>query len=62
MNRSRSLFLLLSFAVVLTLAGGRWFVVAAQQAQGEDSLYKYLSTFTEVLSLVSRAYVDETDV
>lgn len=62
MSRSRYAFLLLSFALVVSLAGGRWFVVAAQQAQGEDSLYKYLSTFTEVLNLVNRAYVDEADV
>lgn len=61
MTRSRTAFVLLSLALVASLAGGRWFVAAAQQ-EGEDSLYKYLSTFTEVLSLISRAYVDETDV
>ena len=61
-GRSRFVFFLLSLTLLVTLAGGRWFVAAAQQVQGEDSLYKYLSTFTEVLSLVSRAYVDETDV
>lgn len=61
-GRSRLVFFLLSLTLLVTVAGGRWFVAAAQQVQGEDSLYKYLSTFTEVLSLVSRAYVDETDV
>lgn len=61
-GRSRFVFFLLSLTLLASLAGGRWFVAAAQQVQGEDSLYKYLSTFTEVLSLVSRAYVDETDV
>ncbi|HEX6202340.1 MAG TPA: PDZ domain-containing protein, partial [Thermoanaerobaculia bacterium] len=61
-GRSRFVFFLLSLALVAGLAGGRWFVAAAQQVQGEDSLYKHLSTFTEVLSLISRAYVDETDV
>jgi carboxyl-terminal processing protease len=61
-GRSRVVFFLLSLTLLASLAGGRWFVAAAQQVQGEDSLYKYLSTFTEVLSLVSRAYVDETDV
>lgn len=61
-GKSRLVFFLLSLALVAGLAGGRWFVAAAQQAQGEDSLYKHLSTFTEVLSLISRAYVDETDV
>lgn len=61
-GKSRLVFFLLSLALVAGLTGGRWFVAAAQQAQGEDSLYKHLSTFTEVLSLISRAYVDETDV
>lgn len=61
-GKSRLVFFLLSLSLVAGLAGGRWFVAAAQQVQGEDSLYKHLSTFTEVLSLISRAYVDETDV
>lgn len=30
-----------------------------EQDQGTDSLYKYLSVFTEVVGLVKRAYVDE---
>ncbi|MEM7585232.1 MAG: S41 family peptidase [Acidobacteriota bacterium] len=32
-----------------------------QQDDGNDSLYKYLSVFAEVFSLVNRAYVDELD-
>lgn len=59
MSRSRVAFLLLSLLVVSTLVGGHW---VADTTQQEDSLYKYLSTFTEVLGLVRQAYVDETDV
>ena len=32
-----------------------------RQDDGSDSLYKYLAVFTEVYSLVNRAYVDELD-
>jgi len=62
MSRSRTVFFLLSFVVLTSLAGGRWFAEAGRSGEGEDSLYKQLSTFTEVLSLVRRAYVDETDL
>ncbi len=61
MSRSRIVFFVLSLTVVTTLVGGHWFAEAAQ-GEGEDSLYKYLSTFTEVFSLIRRAYVEQTDV
>jgi carboxyl-terminal processing protease len=58
MSRSRILFLLLSLALLVPLlfAGlGR----AATDGDSEDSLYKQLSVFSEVLHLIRRAYVDE---
>ena len=59
-SRSRIAFFVLSLVVVSSLAGGRWFAEAARDE--DDSLYKYLSTFTEVLSLVRQAYVDDIDL
>ena len=59
-SRSRIVFFVLSLLVVSSLAGGRWFAEAARDE--DDSLYKYLSTFTEVLSLIRQAYVDDTDL
>jgi len=63
MNRSRSLFLSASLVVLLPVASGvLWSAVAAQRSDdGEDSLYKYLSIFSEVFSLARSSYVDETD-
>lgn len=62
MNRSRVVFFVLSLIVVSSLVGGHWLADAVNQRPGQDSLYKYLSTFTEVLGLVRQAYVDETDL
>ena len=62
MTRGRLLFTLVSLITVLLLAAGT--LTAAnerQQDDGSDSLYKYLTVFTEVFSLVDRAYVDEQD-
>jgi hypothetical protein len=63
MNRSRSLFLSLSLAVLLPVATGvLWSAVSStRNDDGEDSLYKYLSIFSEVFSLVRSSYVDGTD-
>lgn len=61
MSRSRIVFFVLSLLVVTSLVGGGW-LADAGDGEGRDSLYKYLSTFTEVLGLVRQAYVDETDV
>jgi carboxyl-terminal processing protease len=63
MNRSRSLFLTLSLLVLLPVASGvLWSAVSSTRGDdGEDSLYKYLSIFSEVFSLVRSSYVDPTD-
>ncbi|HMB52605.1 MAG TPA: S41 family peptidase [Thermoanaerobaculia bacterium] len=60
MSRSRLIFFVLSLVLVTTLVGGHW--LADDADDGEESLYKYLSTFTEVLDLVRQAYVDQTDM
>lgn len=64
LSRGRLLFILLSLLLVsLVVAGTILASTAGRQADdGEDSLYKYLALFSEVLGLVDRAYVDETDV
>ncbi len=62
MSRGRLVFICFSLTVVLFVAGTT--MLAAKNRQnddGADSLYKYLSVFTEVFSLVNRAYVDELD-
>lgn len=58
MSRSRILFFLLSLTLVVPLlaTGIRR---AGAEGGGEDSLYKQLSVFSEVLHLIRRAYVDE---
>jgi carboxyl-terminal processing protease len=62
MNRSRLLFLFASSALVLTILSGTLLGAPAREGDDDDSLYKYLSVFTEVLRLVRQAYVDETDL
>jgi carboxyl-terminal processing protease len=62
MNRSRLVFLLVSGILVLTILSGTLLGAPTRDGEGEDSLYKYLSVFTEVLRLVRQAYVDETDL
>ncbi len=62
MSRGRLVFICFSLTVVFFVAGTT--MLAANNRQnddGVDSLYKYLSVFTDVLSLVNRAYVDELD-
>ncbi len=62
MSRGRLAFICLSLAVMVFVTGTT--MLAAKNRQnddGADSLYKYLSVFTEVFSLVNRAYVDELD-
>ncbi|HVR30825.1 MAG TPA: S41 family peptidase [Thermoanaerobaculia bacterium] len=61
MNRSRLVFLFASSALVLTILSGT-LLGAPSRAGEDDSIYKYLSVFTEVLRLVRQAYVDETDL
>jgi carboxyl-terminal processing protease len=63
MNRGRLTFLALSVTVVTAITAGSWGARASSRPEGEDgdSLFKYLSVFSEVLSLVRQAYVDETE-
>ena len=61
MKRSRRIFLVVSLALMLPILSGTVFrTVADSKDAGEDSLYKYLDVFTDILSLVRRAYVEET--
>jgi len=62
MTRSRFLFFLASTAIVLPILAGSLLGAAVDDEPGEDSLYKYLSVFTDSLGLVHQAYVEETDV
>ena len=62
MTRGRLVFICFSLTTVLLVASAT--MLAAnnrQQDDGEDSLYKYLSVFTDVFNLVNKAYVDELD-
>ncbi len=62
LSRGRLLFVTLSLVTVLLVAAGRMLAEQNRRSDdGQDSLYKYLSVFTEVLSLVDRAYVDELE-
>lgn len=63
MTRVRLLFLLLSAVLVLPLLTGT-LLGAAEREEGprEDSFYKYLSVFSEVLSLVRQAYVEPAEL
>lgn len=63
MTGNRTRFMVVSAVVTLAMGAATW--VAAQsrsQPPAPDSLYKYLSVFTEVLGLVRQAYVKDTDV
>jgi carboxyl-terminal processing protease len=63
MTRVRLLFLLLSAALVLPLVTGTLLGAAERdESPREDSFYKYLSVFSEVLSLVRQAYVEPAAV
>lgn len=61
LSRGRLIFLFVSLATVFLVVAGTLLASTAGRGQddGKDSLYKYLSVFTEVLSLVDRAYVDD---
>lgn len=62
MTRGRLIFTFSSLATVLLVAAGTLMAANTRQNDdGSDSLYKYLTVFTEVFSLVDRAYVDEQD-
>lgn len=59
MSRSRVLFFLLSLGSLLVVVGAGLSRAATGGAEGDDSLSKQLSVFSEVLSLIRRAYVEE---
>ena len=63
-HRSRVLFLFLSAALVLPILAGTLLRAseARDNAPKDDSFYKYLSVFSEVLGLVRQSYVDEPDM
>jgi carboxyl-terminal processing protease len=60
MNRSRLLFLLLSLVVMVPIVTGT--LMARSEDEGDDSLFKYLSVFQDVLRLIRQAYVEEVSV
>jgi len=62
MKKSRLAFLLLSVALLLPVISGTLSRAATEDANGNESLSKHLSVFSEVLSLIKRAYVDETSM
>lgn len=62
MTRGRYTFFALSALVVVPILAGSFLGASQNEAKpGQDSLYKYLSVFTEALSLVRQAYVEESD-
>ena len=61
MSRGRLFFISISLVVVAAMLGGTMLAANERSKDGADSPYKYLSMFVEVLDLVRRAYVDETD-
>lgn len=58
----RGVFLTLSLLTLLPLAGSVLLGQGRAESSQEDSLYRYLSVFTEVFGLVRDAYVEETSV
>ena len=60
--KGRLVFFLISLACLLPVATGSLSGAPAQGDKREDSLYKQLSVFTEILTLIGRAYVEETSV
>jgi carboxyl-terminal processing protease len=66
MSRSRIAFFVVSFLLTIPMLAGTLLRAAdrgpAGVANDDDSLYKYLSVFTEVLGLVRQTYVDQPDM
>ena len=59
MSRSRIIFFTVSFLLTFPMLAGTLLRAAGRdQSPEDDSLYKYLSVFTEVLGLVRQSYVD----
>ena len=57
MNRKKIVFLLVSIVLMLTLVAGGLF----GQGVAKDNVYRYLSIFTEVFSLVRSNYVEDVE-
>lgn len=63
MTGNRTRFMVVSAVVTMALTAASWLAAQSRKSAPEpDSLYKYLSVFTEVLGLVRQAYVKDTDV
>jgi carboxyl-terminal processing protease len=62
MTRGRLLFASVSILCVIAIASGTFARAVAREEASDDSLYKSLSVFSEVLNLIRRTYVDETSV
>ena len=62
MKTSRLVFLLLSVALLLPVISGSLSRASTDDQGSSDSLSKNLSVFSEVLSLIRRAYVEETSM
>ncbi len=63
MTRGRVLFLFASLITVFFVAGTSMLAQSNREKDdGTDSLYKYVAVFTEVFSLVNKAYVDEREI
>ena len=62
LQKSRILFVLISLALLVPVFSASLSRAAAEGDEEEDSLYKQLSVFSEVLSLIRRAYVEEASV
>lgn len=62
MKKSRLVFLLLSIALLLPVISGSLSRASTDEKASSDSLSKNLSVFSEVLSLIRRAYVEETSM
>ncbi|HYG64628.1 MAG TPA: S41 family peptidase [Thermoanaerobaculia bacterium] len=62
MSRSRVIFFLVSAVLVFPILAGTLLLAADRQEPQEDSLYKYLAIFSEVLGMIRQAHVDEPDM
>ncbi|HEX3529550.1 MAG TPA: S41 family peptidase [Thermoanaerobaculia bacterium] len=63
MSRSRIAFFVVSFVITVPMLAGTLLRAADRgQPSDDDSLYKYLSVFTEVLGLVRQTYVDQPNM
>lgn len=60
MSRSRVLFVVVSLVVVVPVLSATLFGSSIRR-DGDDSIFKFIAVFSEVLGLVQRAYVEEVD-